>query len=496
MVRNDMNKKQICKVAVFLALLTAAVTYLSSVLVAKWELPCFESVVQEEFYNQEKDSIEVCILGSSQIVFGISGMKLYEDHGISAYNLGSAIQPMVASYAWLKECVKTQDIRLVVLDVSVLYEDSDQGYYRKAFDNMKLSPNKIEALREYTSYSETADPLSSFIFRIAKYHSRWSELKENDYRIQDMSYPVFKGFYGVSETQPVNFNSVAYDNDKEDPDLEMYDYQREYFERIVEYCEENNIELLLVKTPKNNWGITKHEQVEAYAQEHGLPFLDFSSMAMLEAVGMDAEKDFRDAEHLNMFGAEKLTAWLGDYLAENYDLTDIREKGEEPEDYERYVQRREDVKLQACTDVTKYFTMLNDDRYEVLVQLMDDSKDLCTEELSELMKDAGMSVDLENIDDERYMAWLRGGECLYEEKVPNTWEFADKFSDGIGFRMICSFAKEDTSRIRVNYENVSFGGRGLNVLVYDHENHSIADLCTIYYDETEKDLRILKNNKY
>lgn len=83
-----MNKKRIAKAVILPLILLLCVIYLSDILQMKWKYPCYESVVPEQFYDMEKNSIEVCVLGSSQVVYGISGMELYGEYGISAFSLG------------------------------------------------------------------------------------------------------------------------------------------------------------------------------------------------------------------------------------------------------------------------------------------------------------------------------------------------------------------------------------------------------------------------
>ena len=58
------------------------------------------------------------------------------------------------------------------------------------------------------------------------------------------------------------------------------------------------------------------------AQELGVPYLDGN---MLE-LGIDWDRDSYDGgDHLNYYGAAKVTGWLGTYLQENASLTDCRE---------------------------------------------------------------------------------------------------------------------------------------------------------------------------
>lgn len=470
------------RVAALLLILLVIVVYLTDVLKLKWKYPCYESVVPVEFYELDKNSVEVCVLGSSQVVYGISGMELYGQYGISAYSLGTALQPMEASYAWLKEAHKTQDLRLVVLDISMLYEMSDEARYRQAYDNMRMSWGKLKTVWQHCSVDrETADPFISYIFPIIKYHNRWEGLTEDDFTMNSQDHPVFRGNYAYALNEAVDINEIAYDNDAYDPNLTMQENQLAWFEKIVEYCDREGIELLLIKTPKSNWSITKHEQMTAYAQEHGLDFIEFSSQEMINTLGLDLAVDFRDPDHLNIVGAKKLSTWLGAYLKEHYDLTDFREvEGYDDMNYERYCERFEDSKVQLATNPAEYFRYIDNDRYETVVQLTAGPTTFATPELAQAFMEAGSSIDLTQTKGIRYVAWFRGGKCIYEQTGEEAFEYAERFSDTYGFRLFTNFDPDAKARMRVNYETQSYTNRGLNVLVYDTKNHTVVDKTTFY----------------
>lgn len=491
-----MKKRRICGVIVLLLILAVCTFYLTDILMTKWKYPCYESVIPTDFYDLEDNSVEVCVLGSSQVVYGISGMELYGDYGISAYSLGTALQPMAGSYAWLRESRKTQDIRLVVLDVSMLYEASDEARYRQAFDNMKLSRNKLELLSEYCRTNSSADPLLSYMFPIIKYHSRWSELEEDDFTIRSKDNPIFRGNFAYALYTSVNLNKVAYDNDTYDESLTMREEQLEYFEKIISYCEEEGLELLLIKTPKASWSLTKHIQMEEYAQEHGLDFIDFSSLEMIETLGLDTAFDFRDKDHLNIRGAYKLSVWLGQYLKDHYDLTDFRTvDGYDTMGYERYCERLEDSELQLSVDVTEYFSLLNNERYETVLEFTGNSNNFYTEELAAALQAAGLSVELSEMGGQRYVAWLRNGESVYEAASGENFSYSGKFANGIKFTLTSNFNTAKTCKMTINYETETFSERGLNVLVYDVKNQTVVDKSTIYYDAAGDCLTMYKNNE-
>lgn len=64
----------------------------------------------------QKDTVDVLFLGSSHGVTSFLPQELYNQYGITGYNLGCEQQGMVTSYYWLKEALRYQSPKAVVLD--------------------------------------------------------------------------------------------------------------------------------------------------------------------------------------------------------------------------------------------------------------------------------------------------------------------------------------------------------------------------------------------
>lgn len=68
------------------------------------------------FHNLPENSMDVIVLGSSHAQYSFSPNFFYEDTGLYSYVLGSACQPLEVSYQMLREALKTQNPKLVVLE--------------------------------------------------------------------------------------------------------------------------------------------------------------------------------------------------------------------------------------------------------------------------------------------------------------------------------------------------------------------------------------------
>ena len=96
------------------------------------------------FYEMERDTVDVLFLGSSHAAAAFSPQELYDGYGITSYNLGSEQQNLLITYYWLKEALRYQSPKVVVLDCLMLFSympsevlNTTEGFARKAIDPMR-----------------------------------------------------------------------------------------------------------------------------------------------------------------------------------------------------------------------------------------------------------------------------------------------------------------------------------------------------------------------
>ena len=93
----------------------------------------------------------------------------------------------------------------------------------------------------------------------------------------------------------------------------------------IRLCEQKGIKLVLIKAPSlyPAWYDQWDKQVVDYAAKYGLEYINFYTLA--DETGIDYNTDTYDAGlHLNLSGAEKLSAWFGKYLKEKCGVEDRR----------------------------------------------------------------------------------------------------------------------------------------------------------------------------
>jgi len=290
-------------------------------------MPKYMTVLREgaliaEYYR-ENTSHDVLFIGDCEVYESFTPPTLWEEYGISSYIRGSAQQLAWHSYYLLEETLKYETPKAVVYNVLALKygEPQDEAYNRLTLDGMKFSATKLKAVNASMTEDET---LASYLFPILRFHSRWKELGKDDFTYLFRRDRVSHNGYLM---QTAVRGGVANITPSPLADYTLPETSMEYLDKMRALCAEKGVELILIKAPTNDWKYYWYDewetQIVEYASANGLAYYNFIPLA--EEIGIDWQTDTYDVGvHLNVFGAEKLTSYFGDILAERHGLTDRR----------------------------------------------------------------------------------------------------------------------------------------------------------------------------
>lgn len=306
-----LSKEILCDTAILLltAILFLAGLYLVDRLVTPEERA-------EALYDEPKNSIDVLMLGGSQTMCTLSCTGIYEGTGLTAYNFSTWSQPVWVSYYYLKETLKYQQPKVVVLDVFGAFYDRtymtgvDVDLVSDDFAPLlKPSLNLLQMNLTRRRVQVTKKRWYEYL-NIAKYHSRITELTADSFLklVRDDSTPSkgYEPFYTMED-----FSSYEYPATNET--IEMYPYAEEYLRKTIELCLKKGIRPVLIKIPHiaSEQDIAVLNGIHALADSYGVDFLDYCTTNRLN---IDLATDYADHGHLNNYGAKKTTADLVSYL--------------------------------------------------------------------------------------------------------------------------------------------------------------------------------------
>lgn len=320
MSKNNNKKLHIICIAVFAVLLCAIVWLLGRICQPKYMSGVLEGAMTQEYYSEENEH-DVIFVGDCEVYENFSPVKMWREEGITSYIRGSAQQLIWQSYYLLEEVFERESPKVVIYNVQSMKYDTPQSeaYNRMTLDGMPLTLTKINAIR--ASVTEDEDMIS-YLIPFLRYHSRWSELTAEDIEYAFARDEVtVAGYLMRSDTKPMTKLPTA-------PVLDDYsigDTCWQYLDKMRELCDANGARLVLIKSPSlwPHWYDEWDEQISAYAAENGLDYINLLELS--DEIGIDMQTDTYDGGlHLNLCGAEKLSAYFAHILAEEYNVPDRR----------------------------------------------------------------------------------------------------------------------------------------------------------------------------
>jgi len=228
-------------------------------------------------------------------------MEIYNKYGFTSFVLGSAAQQLHYTKYLLNRTLKKQNPKVVILETNAIYR--------------KIEPTG-PIFRKLQN-----------LFSIFEYHNRWKSLNFRDLNLS-FSYDYNSEFKGYTYKPGIKGSKT---NEYMNPTKEAKEIEslnKRYLLAMIELCKENNIEFLLLSTPSTkNWSYTKHEGIRVFASEYNIPYIDLNLMK--NEVPIDWEKDTCDeGDHMNYYGAVKVSEYVGEYLSNNYDLENKKDNPE------------------------------------------------------------------------------------------------------------------------------------------------------------------------
>lgn len=461
-------------------------------------------------YDLKKNTADVLFLGSSHTYASFCPQVLYDEYGITSYNLGMGNQNLVLNYYWLKEALRTQSPSVVVLECIFAFErfhnpsNTSESACQKSLNYMHWTRNRIDAIRALCEIEPESYEWESFIPNI-RYHDRWKELHEEDFTADEIAHRSSLMGYTAAFRYYCNIEDYApYRPDQEGVEAaQMVPAMKEYMERIVELCREKKIRLILTLTPSTDATLPKHAAIQAFAGEQGVEFFDFNTTDVIGQMQYDFKKDNADEEHPSVWGAQKVTHRLGMYLtdpensagsagsanpadganSENsaYAALQPHEDPQWENARSYYEGKMRDAELMHIKDIHEYLPALADDRYSVFLSVRGDASSAADERIATALQDLGLREDIRELGGDSYFAVIDGGQVLLEERGSEEIYTTGSIRDGKTLFTIGSGGSsagdenDGFSSIMLDDAEYSVDKPGINVVVVSNESVSILD---------------------
>lgn len=263
------------------------------------------------YTEDPENTLQIAGIGNSDLMSGFVPTALWQEYGYTSTLLSAGKMKTFRARKMLEELLEVQSPNLVIIEVDMLYEGATAGKkdessgIRQRLDDFLATvlPEHFEGDVEKT-------------FTLFRYHDKWKTIGSEDKGKN--ATPSSHGYKYCADIQPVSIDSYMRPSDKVE---EIPTDSLENLEKMIEICEKNNIEIMLLEMPSGtSWNYPRHNAIENFANENGLIFVDMNTC--IDEYGLDFKKDFRDydANHLNYYGALKATSYIGGIIADNYKI--------------------------------------------------------------------------------------------------------------------------------------------------------------------------------
>ena len=489
-MRGGARFRNVAKCVLFMLLLAWVLSSVNKVLAPKYDLgntawPTTSTI--RKFYAMETNSVDVLFLGSSVAVNQFIPQLLYDEFGIRSFNLGSEQQSPFLSYHWLREALRFQTPRVVVLE-TLFFQDihpefkinTSEGLTRKCIDPMRWSKVKLDAVADICKRDPSQNALSYFLLNI-RFHDRWKSLTENDFLDDGSAVSDLLG-WAPGKNPPGYDNTLApFEASDGDASFRLREDMVEYFGKIAALCKERGIRLVLVKTPQDGIRASAPKADFAYRQlagEYGLDFFNLGEATLFGELRVDPEKDSVFG-HGNIWGNIKVSRWMGGLLRDRYHVAGVEDRQYEGATRRLFAHVVAGASLGRITDVDEYLDAVRDGLYAVALAVKGDAAEGMRDSTKAKLKALGLRQEWtpETMSGKSYIGIVSDSGIV--EKSGGPVAASGLFRNGYSRYAVSSAGTDDEGgaacSINIDGKEYALTARGLNMVVYDLPTRKVVD---------------------
>ena len=290
----------------------------------------FKREIILNYYTEPEDTLDVVVIGSSNVIRYWDPLLAWKEYGITSYNFATTAMKDGTYLAALKEALQTQSPELVIVETRLFGRNDsvkpETIGARHLLDCLDYDLDRLQGVKYYCDtlnipWYEAIDLYIDLMYYHTNYDAlltrkNWSMADNRIERNDGLS----KGYAPLGKV--CAFEDPSANLTEEAAQLDPA--AEKFLVDILEYCQQENIQLLLVASPivTNSSEARRSNGVGLIAEQYGVPFLDTNRH--YDELGIDFSTDFGDSHHMNIWGATKFTNFIANYLKEHYDLPDRR----------------------------------------------------------------------------------------------------------------------------------------------------------------------------
>lgn len=467
-----MGKKcvDLVKIAVFLLIMVFFVYLLDRILANGTDN---HKYLFRDFYRAPANEVDVVYMGPSSAGWSWNPAVAYYENGIGSQLLSSERHPADAFPYLMKEArLKHPDLYIVDAEQLLGSLSGDFAAVQSILINLRRSGNRQDAaedmLENYSGQEQQVRYLPLLYF-----HDRWKEVSRRDFE------PVDYDFMGFSLRSVAG---TAMPQGSEQLDAKPQELSAEHeknLEEVLRVCGQLDGKVLFVIAPNDGGSAGAYSYIRSRVEEAGFDYLNAS--AYLEEIGIEPG-DFEGGRHLTVYGAEKYTAWLSGWIAQNYGLADRRKEAgyKLAQRYEQTYRAYQKEKIRRGVMLGKYLETIADPRYSAFLAVRDEASAGLEEEMAEKLRRFGLEQTPAGRYRASYYAVIDQGnlalEQITEAESGDMLQASGNLADGTPYILqSAGLNAGNYASIIVNGTEYAVNARGINIVVYDNLTKEVID---------------------
>lgn len=316
------------KVACLLLAVMISVTFLQQFILRRMD---HNSTRLDGYYLEDKNSLDVVVIGASDVYTSFSSCRAYDKFGFTSYPYATEAITANGLKTALKEVLRTQNPKLILIEINPYlygdaYSETREANLRRLIDNMPLNTNKLEAVFGYVPNKNREEYLVPFL----KYHSVWSDYPKPGRRaVSTMEttlrgYSYLKGFRTTTQYNNQPFKALNRSVLTEEKAYPLNAKLEASLRDLLDYCKEEKLDnVVFMRVPhmvyKDTYNrVRRANTVGQIVNSYGYDFLNLERE--WNKIGLNFHDDYYNVEHMNIYGAEKFTDYLCNIIQNDYNV--------------------------------------------------------------------------------------------------------------------------------------------------------------------------------
>ncbi len=391
------------------------------------------------FYGIEDNTLDVVLVGTSITFSSFMPMEAWEQYGMAACDYCTNVHFENSLRYSVREVMKTQNPKLIMIDIAPFYRDHYGGTkewdddFRKLcikynLDSMKYSFDRALLAKEITrdSGGNLYDYLYYF-FDITRYHTNTPSRQQYDNALHDAG----RGYEHLKRSSnSVDEASLLEDDGSEMP---LEEHQQEYLRLLIDEVDKLDCDVVFFCSPvlfNDSTCLMRKNYIGRIVSEAGYPFWDLSKD--VGELGLDYNTDFWSLDHYDCLGAEKVTPYIAQKIKENYEIPDRRKDpaySNWHDDYQEWINIKEkyrdkDFGFYDAQDCNELFNIIKEIKYDAVVEIL--NPEILSLMDNEILQSIGISED--KITEKTNLLFIHNGT---ESTVLNDFRFSGDVSDTV-----------------------------------------------------------------